>query len=112
MREILEEEKQLLVDFDGALVPYELNALDELKLAYAITVHKSQGSEYPVVIVPVVTQHFILLQRNLLYTAITRAKSLVILVGTQKAVGIAVRNDTASERYTRLRWRLDRDLGA
>jgi exodeoxyribonuclease V alpha subunit len=112
VREILDDPKQVMVDFDGALVPYELGALDELTLAYAITVHKSQGSEYPVVIVPMVTQHFILLQRNLLYTAITRAKSLVILVGTQKAVGIAVRNDTASERYTRLRWRLDRGLGA
>lgn len=100
-------DKLLTVTFpDRGDVAYDFNTLDELALAYAITVHKSQGSEYPAVVIPVVTQHFIMLQRNLLYTAITRAKELVILVGTQKALGIAVRNDTAQQRFTRLSARL------
>ena len=101
--------KILTVTYDEREIPYEFNDLDELSLAYAITVHKSQGSEYQAVIIPVVTQHFIMLQRNLLYTAITRAKRLVILVGTQKALGISVRNNTAHHRYTRLRERLCRE---
>ena len=88
-------------------VIYAFENLDELTLAYAITVHKSQGSEYPAVILPVVTQHYIMLQRNLLYTAITRAKRLVILVGSQKAVAIAVGRNESQARYSQLRQRLD-----
>lgn len=87
-------------------VIYDQGELDELSLSYAVSVHKSQGSEYPVVILPVVTQHYILLQRNLLYTAITRAKELVILIGTKKALAIAVRNNKVEARYTRLAARL------
>lgn len=87
-------------------VTYELHELEELVPAYAVSVHKSQGSEYPVVIMPVVTQHYLLLQRNLLYTAITRAKELVVLIGTRKALGIAVRNNRIEARYTRLAARL------
>lgn len=87
-------------------VIYEQTELDELVLAYAISVHKSQGSEYPIVVMPVVTQHYILLQRNLLYTAITRAKEMVVLIGTKKALAIAVNNNKVETRYTRLAERL------
>lgn len=87
-------------------VTYDLAELDELTLSYAVSVHKSQGSEYPVVVLPVVTQHYILLQRNLLYTAITRAKELVVLIGTKKALAIAVRNNKVEARYTGLAARL------
>ncbi|MCX5817419.1 MAG: ATP-binding domain-containing protein, partial [Proteobacteria bacterium] len=75
-------------------------------LAYAISVHKSQGSEYPVVIIPVLTQHYMLLQRNLIYTGITRGKKLVILIGTKKALSIAINNNKPQKRYTMLRERL------
>lgn len=110
--EIDHEDKFVIVRFDDRAIPYDFSNLDELQLAYAITVHKSQGSEYPAVVIPMVTQHFIMLQRNLLYTAITRAKELVILVGTQKAVGIAVRQNESQRRYTRLAHRLrEGDLG-
>jgi exodeoxyribonuclease V alpha subunit len=88
------------------LVPYDYSDLDEIVLAYAISVHKSQGSEYPVVILPVVTQHYLLLQRNLIYTGITRAKKLVILIGTKKALAIALRNNKPQRRYTFLSERL------
>jgi exodeoxyribonuclease V alpha subunit len=85
---------------------YEFPELDEITLAYAISVHKSQGSEYPVVVMPILTQHFMLLQRNLLYTGITRGKKLVILIGTKKALAIAIKNNTPQKRYTMLRERL------
>ncbi|MFC1515460.1 ATP-dependent RecD-like DNA helicase [Thermodesulfobacteriota bacterium] len=98
--------KQLWVDYDGREVCYEFAELDELTLAYAISVHKSQGSEYPAVIVPIMTQHYALLQRNLLYTAITRGKKLVILIGTKKALGIALKNDKPRHRLTGLANRL------
>ncbi|WP_222615259.1 SF1B family DNA helicase RecD2 [Persicimonas caeni] len=94
------------VNFDGRRVTYDFTDLDELVLAYAITVHKSQGSEYAAVILPVLTQHYVMLQRNLLYTAVTRAKKLVVVVGSEKAVGIAVRNNRSQLRYTRLDERL------
>ena len=99
-------EQQLIVEIDGRDIAYEFSELDELVPAYAISVHKSQGNEYPCVIVPLLTQHFVLLQRNLLYTAITRGKKLVILVGSKKALAIAVRNDKTSARYSRLLERL------
>lgn len=95
-------EQELLVTVDERDIPYDFTDLDELVPAYAITVHKSQGNEYPAVIIPLLTQHFVLLQRNLLYTAITRGKRLVILVGSKKALGLAVRNNRTASRYSRL----------
>jgi exodeoxyribonuclease V alpha subunit len=100
------EEQELSVDFDGRLVSYDFIELDELVLAYAISVHKSQGSEYPAVVTPLLTQHYVMLQRNLLYTAVTRGKKLVVIVGTRKALAIAIKNDRPRLRYTRLRERL------
>ncbi|MDB4954105.1 MAG: helicase, RecD/TraA family [Myxococcales bacterium] len=88
------------VDFEGRIVVYERNELDQLVHAYAISVHKSQGSEYPAVVIPLVTQHFMMLQRSLLYTAVTRGKKLVVLVGSKRAVQLAVRNAEAKKRYT------------
>ena len=85
---------------------YDYDELDELVLAYAISIHKSQGSEYPAVIIPILTQHFMLLQRNLLYTAVTRAKKLVILIGDRKAVYIAMSNNKVLDRFTNLAKRL------
>ena len=80
--------------------------LDEVVLAYAVSVHKSQGSEYPCVVIPMMTQHYVLLQRNLLYTAITRGKKLVVIVGSKKALAIAVKNNRTVKRYTYLGERL------
>jgi exodeoxyribonuclease V alpha subunit len=94
--------------FDGREVEYDAVELDEIVLAYAVSVHKSQGSEFPAVIVPVLTQHYILLQRNLLYTAVTRGRRLVVVVGTRKAVALAVKNASQRERYTALATRLRR----
>lgn len=101
-----QEVQEVHVDFDGRLVTYEFSELDEIILAYAISVHKSQGSEYPVIIMPVLTQHYMLLQRNLLYTGITRGKRLVFIVGTKKALSIAIRNNKPLNRFTLLRERL------
>jgi len=96
------EEQELAVDFDGRKVIYGFKELDELVLSYAVTVHKSQGSEYPCVVVPVHTQHYVMLQRNLLYTAVTRARKLVVLVGTRKALALAVRQSDSRMRITTL----------
>jgi len=96
------EDKVLLVDYDGRTVRYPLESTDEIVKAYAISIHKSQGSEYDCVVVPVSTSHYIMLQRNLIYTAITRARKLVVLVGTKKALAIAVKNDKVRERNTLL----------
>ena len=106
VRKIDREEQEVAVDYDGRTVRYEYPELDEIVLAYAVSIHKSQGSEYPAVVIPVLTQHYILLQRNLLYTAITRGKRLVVLVGTKKAIAIAIKNDKPQKRYTLLRERL------
>jgi len=95
------EERTLQVSFDDRVVGYDRTDLDELVLAYAISIHKSQGSEYPAVIVPMLTQHYIMLQRNLLYTALTRARKLVVLVGSRRAVAMAIRNDRVQSRYTK-----------
>jgi exodeoxyribonuclease V alpha subunit len=100
------ENQEVVIDFDGRLINYEYSDLDEVMLAYAISVHKSQGSEYSVVVMPVSTQHYLLLQRNLLYTAITRARRLVVLIGTKKALTIAIRNNKQQLRYTYLAQRL------
>ena len=96
----------LMVDFDGHPASYDWTEADQLVLAYAISIHKAQGSEFPAVVVPVVTAHYMMLQRNLVYTAVTRAKNLCVLVGSQKALGMAVQNNRVSERYTALDWRL------
>jgi exodeoxyribonuclease V alpha subunit len=103
------EDKSITVQFDeNKYVNYEGNELDEIVLAYAISIHKSQGSEYKAVIIPIHTQHYIMLKRNLLYTAVTRGKELVILIGMSKAIYIAVRNSTIQSRYTMLAERLIR----
>jgi exodeoxyribonuclease V alpha subunit len=99
-------EHSLAVSFDGKQVLYDWSEADQLVLAYAVSVHKSQGAEFPCVVIPLVTQHYLMLQRNLLYTAITRAKELCVLVGSRRAIGIAVRNNAVSQRYTALSWRL------
>jgi exodeoxyribonuclease V alpha subunit len=96
----------LAVRFDDRVIEYALDELDALVLAYAATVHKSQGSEYPAVVVPVHTQHYVMLQRNLLYTAVTRGKRLVVLVGTRKALALAVRNAEVGARASGLAARL------
>jgi exodeoxyribonuclease V alpha subunit len=98
--------KTVSIDFDDKTIDYDFTELEELSLAYAITVHKSQGSEYPAVIVPILTQHFAMLQRNLLYTAITRGEKLVVLIGTPKALTIAIDNDRPRQRASSLAHRL------
>ncbi|MFP4255975.1 MAG: ATP-dependent RecD-like DNA helicase [Desulfobacterales bacterium] len=100
------ELRQVTVSFEGRLVDYSFSGLDELVPAYAVSVHKSQGSEFPVVVMPVLTQHYIMLQRNLLYTGVTRGRRLVVLVGTKKAMAIAVKNDRPGRRYTHLAARM------
>ena len=100
------EDKEVMINFDGREVVYDFSDLDEIVPAYAVSVHKSQGSEYAAVIIPIVTQHYILLQRNLIYTAVTRGKKLVIMVGSRKAMAIGVSNNKTQKRYTRLRYRL------
>lgn len=100
------EDREMVIDVDGRLIRYDFSDLDELVPAYTISVHKSQGSEYPAVILPVSTQHYLMLQRNLLYTAVTRARRLLVLIGTKKALAIAIRNNKPQQRYTYLAQRL------
>ncbi|HET6369707.1 MAG TPA: ATP-dependent RecD-like DNA helicase, partial [Nitrospiria bacterium] len=100
------EEHEITVSFDNGEAVYEASELDELVLAYAVSVHKSQGSEYPAVVLPILPQHYMLLQRNLLYTAVTRAKKLLVLVGSKRAIAMAIRNDRTTKRYTLLAERL------
>lgn len=102
------QERTLQVMFDGRAVDYDVSELDELVHAYATTIHKAQGSEYPVVVMPVLMTHFVMLQRNLLYTGITRAKKILVLIGSKKALAYAVRNVTVSKRNTKLKERLMR----
>ena len=102
------EAQSIGVSVDGREVIYDYSELDELVLAYAVSIHKSQGSEYPVVVIPVMTQHYVMLQRNLLYTGVTRGKKLVVLVGTGKAVAIAVKNNKIAKRNSWLHMRLQR----
>jgi exodeoxyribonuclease V alpha subunit len=106
IRTISTEDQEVEVDFDGRRVIYQLYELDELNLAYASSIHKAQGSEHPAVVILMTTQHYKLLQRNLLYTALTRGRKLVCLVGSKKAVSIAIRNNCTVERRTRLKQRL------
>ncbi len=109
--ELDSEDGELAVEFDGDIVHYEASDLDDLTLAYAVSVHKSQGSEYPAIVVPVVTQHYMLLQRNLLYTALTRAMNLAVLAGSKRAFTIGLKNVTAGSRQTLLKHRLTEMFG-
>ncbi len=95
------EQGELTANFDGRAVTFGFGELDTLVPAYAATIHKSQGSEYPAVVIPLMTQHYAMLQRNLLYTGVTRGKQLVVLVGQKKAVAIAVRTVSARRRWSR-----------
>jgi len=104
--EIDHENQEVIIAFDGRKVAYDFLNLDEIVLAYAVSVHKSQGSEYPVVIIPILLQHYMLLQRNLIYTAMTRGRKLVILIGSRKAMSIGIQNNKIKERYSLLKERL------
>ena len=110
IREVDTEERTLKVDFDGKWVEYDVTELDELTLAYATTIHKAQGSEYPIVVMPVLMTHFVMLQRNLIYTGITRAKKICVLIGAMKALAYAVRDMSVLKRNTSLRERLNPSL--
>lgn len=107
MSSIDQVERRLRITFDERAVEYDITELDEIVLAYATTVHKAQGAEYPIVVIPVMMTHFVMLQRNLLYTGVTRAKKALMLVGTKKAIGYAVKNVTVDKRNTLLAWRLN-----
>lgn len=100
------EDRTLTISFDGRKIEYDHTELDEITLAYATTIHKAQGSEFPVVVIPIMMTHYVMLQRNLIYTGITRAKRICVIIGSTKALGIAVRNFTVSKRNTGLRERL------
>ena len=102
------EERTVTVNFDSRPVEYDVSELDELVLAYATTIHKSQGSEYPIVVMPILMTHYVMLQRNLIYTGITRAKKLLVMVGTKKALSYAIRNVTVTHRNTMLWERLQK----
>ncbi len=104
--EIDQEEQLVKIDFDGGVVEYDFSEMDEISLAYATSIHKSQGSEYPVVVIPLTMQHYVLLARNLLYTAVTRGKKLVVIIGQTKALAIAVKNQDSTKRLTKLAGRL------
>lgn len=110
IREVDTEDRMLTVDFDGKKVEYDVTELDELTLAYATTIHKAQGSEYLIVVMPVLMTHFVMLQRNLIYTGITRAKKICVLIGAMKALAYAVRNMSVLKRNTSLRERLNPSL--
>lgn len=106
IRSVNLEDRTLTVSFDEREIEYDVSELDELTHAYATTIHKAQGSEYPIVVIPVLMNHFVMLQRNLIYTGITRAKKILVLVGTRKALAYAVRNVTVTRRNTMLKERL------
>ena len=107
VRAIDKTEKEVTIDFDGRDVTYDYADLNEITLAWATSIHKSQGSEYPVVILPLYTQHYMMLSRNLFYTGLTRAKKLALIVGSEKAIAIAVKQVKQQQRYTRLKERLE-----
>lgn len=110
IEEVDMEERTLIASFDGISVEYEVSELDELSLAYATTIHKSQGSEYPIVVMPVLMNHYVMLQRNLIYTGITRAKKICVLIGTTKALAYAIHNMSVLKRNTKLKERLNPSL--
>lgn len=95
-------EQDVFIRYDDRLVTYDYGELDEVSLAYAVTIHKSQGSEFAAVVIPVAMQHFMLLQRNLIYTGMTRSKQFLVVAGQKKALGLAVRNDRSRKRYSGL----------
>jgi len=101
---------QLQVDFDGRVITYDPGEREDLTLAYAVTVHKAQGSEFPAVALVLTTHHYMMLQRNLLYTALTRGRRLVVILGSKRALGMAIRNDRPIRRYTHLAARLRETL--
>ena len=101
----------MIIAFDGRPVTYGFGELDEVVLAYATTIHKSQGSEYPAVVIPLTTQHYPMLQRNLLYTAVTRGKRLVVIVGQKKAIAIAAKGKQTARRWSKLREWLNKAAG-
>jgi exodeoxyribonuclease V alpha subunit len=103
VRAVDPEAGEVLVEFDGREVAYGFGELDELILAYATTIHKSQGSEYPAVVIPLTTQHYPMLRRNLLYTGVTRGRRLVVIVGQRRAIGIAVRGGQSLRRWSKLK---------
>jgi exodeoxyribonuclease V alpha subunit len=105
------EESTVIVDYDGRAVNYEFNELDEIALAYAASIHKAQGSEFPAVVIPLTMQHYLLLERNLLYTAVTRGKKLVVVIAQAKALALAVKNQRSRKRLTRLSDRLRKLMG-
>lgn len=107
---INQEDRTLAVDFDSHIVEYEISELDELTLAYATTIHKSQGSEYPIVVMPVMMNHYVMLQRNLIYTGITRSKKVCVLIGQVKALAYAVHHQTVTDRNTLLKERINGDI--
>ena len=100
------EDRTLQVNYDGRMVEYDVSELDELTLAYATTIHKSQGSEYPIVVMPVLMNHYVMLQRNLIYTGITRAKKICVMIGSKKALSYAISNMSVLKRNTMLKERL------
>jgi exodeoxyribonuclease V alpha subunit len=103
IRSIDAEAGEVMVEFDGRQVAYGFGELDELVLAYATTIHKAQGSEYPAVVIPLTTQHYPMLRRNLVYTGVTRGKRLVVIVGQRRAIGIAVRGGQSLRRWSKLK---------
>lgn len=105
------ETREVQVEMEDRVVPYDFTELDDLVMAFAVSIHKSQGSEYPVVVMPVHYQHYILLQRNLLYTGVTRGRKLVVIVGSDKAMNRAVKNEDAHKRFTRFAERLSKGTG-
>ena len=106
------EEREVRTDFDGHIVTYDFNELYEISLAYVTTIHKSQGSEYPVVVILVSVQHYMLLARNLLYTAVTRGKRLVVLIGQTKALAMAIKNGSYGVRVTNLHAQLRKHINS
>ena len=94
--------QEMTIEFDGRSVAYQFGEIDEVALAYAVRIHKSQGSEYPAIVIPVMMQHYMMLRRNLLYTGITRGKKMVVLVGQKKAIGMAVKGRIEGRRWSKL----------
>ena len=111
INKIYPEDKKITIDFDNRFVNYGFSEMDEIVLAYATTIHKFQGSESPCIVMPMTMQHFILLQRNLLYTGVTRGKKVVVLVGEKKAIMMAIKNNISKTRYTNLSWNIKEILG-
>jgi exodeoxyribonuclease V alpha subunit len=106
IEQVIREEEKLRVTFDGKSIVYDFDELDQISLAYATSIHKSQGSEYPAVVIPLHTSHYPMLHRSILYTAVTRGKELVVLVGSKKALWMAIKNIRVEQRFTGLKERL------